>query len=439
MILIHNARLVNRGKVTAGWLAIDGEFISASGKGNPPSLEADSVIDAQGALLMPGAIDAHVHFRDPGLTRKGDIATESAVALAGGVTSFMDMPNTNPPTVTVADWQAKMERAREASRANYAFWIGATNSNLDELLAADYSRVPGVKLFLGSSTGNMLVDSDSALNELFSRVKAPIAVHAEDNARIAAHTAMARESFGDEPVPVDMHPVIRDSRACVDAAARAIDLARRHNARLHLLHVSTAAEVRLLSRPDRPAGVTAETCIQYLEWCDKDYETMGTRLKCNPAVKASTDRSALRRAVKDGVIDTIGTDHAPHLLEEKLKGDGLSAPSGCPNLQFSLPMLLDLFTPQVVAARTAHAPADIFGIDRRGYLDPGCYADLVIVAEEPHTIADADCLGPCGWIPAAGITTGHTVVTTIVNGAVAYDRGTFHDAPVNPLQFNNDK
>ncbi|MDE7388487.1 MAG: amidohydrolase family protein, partial [Muribaculaceae bacterium] len=418
MILIHNARLVNRGKVTAGWLVIDGEFISASGKGTPPSMEADVVIDAEGALLMPGAIDDHVHFRDPGLTRKGDIATESAVAMAGGVTSFMDMPNTVPPTVTIEAWQQKMERAAEVSRANYAFFIGATNDNTDELLRADYTRVPGVKLFLGSSTGNMLVDSDSALDRLFSQVHALIAVHAEDNDRIAANTAMARDCFGSEPVPVEMHPLIRDARACFDASLRAIELARRHNARLHLLHVSTAAEVRLLSRLDRPEGVTAEPCIQYLEWCDKDYAEMGTRLKCNPAVKASTDRSALRRAVKDGVIDVIGTDHAPHLLSEK-EGDALTAPSGCPNLQFSLPMLLDLFTPQIVAERTAHAPARIFGIDRRGYLDPGCYADMVIVAQEPHTISDADAIGRCGWIPAAGHTTGHTVVATIVNGTVA--------------------
>lgn len=436
MMLIHNARLVNRGKVTAGWLTVDGEFISASGKGTPPAMEADVVIDAQGALLMPGAIDDHVHFRDPGLTRKGDMATESAVALAGGVTSFMDMPNTAPATVSVAEWEAKMARADEVSRANYAFFIGATNSNTDELLRADYSRVPGVKLFLGSSTGNMLVDSDSALHTLFSQVHALIAVHAEDNARIAANTAMARECFGSEPVPVEMHPIIRDAKACYDASVRAIELARRHNARLHLLHVSTAAEVRLLSSADRPAGVTAETCIQYLQWCDKDYEAMGTRLKCNPAVKGSADRTALRRAVKEGVIDVIGTDHAPHLLEEK-QGDALTAPSGCPNLQFSLPMLLDIFTPQVVAERTAHAPARIFGIDRRGYLDPGCYADLVIVAPEEHTITDADSFGRCGWLPAAGHTTGHTVVTTIVNGTVAYHRGEFHPAPTHALRFSH--
>ncbi len=435
MILIHNARIVNRGKITAGWISIDGQFISASGKGTPPSMEADMVIDAGGALVMPGAIDDHVHFRDPGLTRKGDMASESAVALAGGVTSFMDMPNTVPPTVSVDAWEEKMARAASVSHANYSFFIGATNTNLSELLRADYTRVPGVKLFLGSSTGNMLVDSDKSLEELFAEVNALIAVHAEDNSRIAAHMAMARECFGEEPVPVDMHPVIRDARACLDASARAIDLARRHNSRLHLLHVSTAAEVRLLSQPDRPEGVTAETCIQYLQWCDKDYETMGTRLKCNPAVKSSTDRSALRRAVKDGVIDVIGTDHAPHLLSEK-QGDALTAPSGCPNLQFSLPMLLDLFKPEIVAERTAHAPARIFRIDRRGYLDPGCYADLVIVEPTSHTITDSDCLGPCGWIPAAGITTGHTVVTTIVNGTVAYDRGQFFIAPVHPLRFN---
>ena len=300
--LIHNAKIVaaGGGKPFTGWLLISGEFIAEVGKGKVPAAkqkEASAVIDAAGALLMPGGIDCQVHFRDPGLTHKADIATESAVAVAGGVTSFMDMPNTVPPTVTLQAWQQKMEHAAEVSRANYAFYIGATNDNVDDvLLRADYTQVPGVKLFLGSSTGNMLVDSDSTLHRIFAEVPALIAVHAEDNNRIAAHTAMARQVFGNEPVPVEMHPVIRDSRACVDASVRAIELAREHHARLHLLHVSTAAEVRLLEA-EKPEGVTAETCIQYLQFCDKDYEAMGTRLKCNPSVKSQSDRNALRRAV----------------------------------------------------------------------------------------------------------------------------------------------
>lgn len=441
--LIHSARIVPpTGRPYTGWLATEGPVIAAMGRGEAPQeriAAATHVVDAAGALLMPGLIDTHVHFRAPGLTHKGDMDSESAVALAGGVTSVIDMPNVIPPTVTIRAWQDKMDHAAAHCRVNFGAFIGATNSNLDELLAADYSRVAGVKLFLGSSTGNMLVDSDSALDRLFSQVKALIAVHAEDNARIAAHTAMAREVFAPgEEVPVEFHPVIRDSQACYSAALRAVELARRHHARLHLLHVSTAAEVRMLRRPDRPAGVTAETCIQYLQWCDKDYEAMGTRLKCNPAVKQSTDRTALRKAVADGVIDTLATDHAPHLLEEK-RGDALTAPSGCPNLQFSLPMLLDLFKPEVVAERAAAAPARIFGIERRGALVPGHYADLTLVSEEPHLIADSDSLGKCGWIPAAGITTGHTVVATWVNGSLAYSRGQVVGTPsmAMPLSFKH--
>jgi dihydroorotase len=442
--LIHNAKIVpaDGGKPFSGWLLIQGEFIAEIGKGKvPASKSADTTVDAGGSLLLPGGIDCHVHFRDPGLTHKADIATESAVAVAGGVTSFMDMPNTVPPTVTHEAWQQKMERAAAVSHANYAFYIGATNDNIDSvLLRADYHQVPGVKLFLGSSTGNMLVDSDSTLHRIFAEVPALIAVHAEDNARIATHTAMAREVFGatGEPVPVEMHPVIRDARACLDASVRAIELARAHHARLHLLHVSTAAEVRLLEA-DKPEGVTAETCIQYLQFCDKDYAAMGTRLKCNPAVKAQSDRNVLRRAVKEGIIDTIGSDHAPHLLSEK-QGDALTAPSGCPNLQFSLPLLLDQFKPELVAQLTATRPAQIFHVDRRGAILPGNYADLVLVdTGVEHLISDEDALGRCGWTPAAGLTTTHRVNTTWVNGAVAYTAasGVAPQRPtVHPLQFN---
>jgi dihydroorotase len=441
-LLIHNARIVSgTAKPHTGWLLTDGELIAEMGKGHPQShcfAEATEVVDAQGALLLPGAIDDHVHFRDPGLTHKGDMATESAAAVAGGVTSFMDMPNTLPPTVDLDAWEAKMAHAAQVSRANYACWIGATNSNLGTLLAADYRRTPGVKLFMGSSTGNMLVDDDSTLHRIFSQVRAIIAVHAEDSARIAAHTAVAREVFGAEPVPIEMHPLIRDTRACFDCSLRAIELARRYDARLHLLHVSTAAEVRLLQSSNRPKGLTAETCVQYLQFCDKDYDTMGARLKCNPAVKSQTDRNALRRAVADGTINLIATDHAPHLLSEK-EGDALTAPSGLPNLQFSLPLLLDLFKPDVVAQRTAVAPARIFGIEHRGQLHPGYYADMVMVEEGEFAITDDQCLGRCGWTPAAGLTTQHRVVTTWVNGSVAYHRGALAATrgPIHPLTFNN--
>lgn len=429
--LIYNAEVVtpDARPIKGGWVLIDGERIAAVGKGKLP--EADELIDAEGDLLMPGMIDTHVHFRDPGLTHKADIATESAAALAGGVTSFIDMPNTNPATVTIGAWEEKMRRAAEVSHANFAFFIGATNSNIDsELLKADYTRVPGVKLFLGSSTGNLLVDSDSALHRLFNELDTLIAVHAEDNARIAAHSAIAREAFGNEEVPVEFHPWIRDAKACLDSSLAAIRLAREGKARLHLLHISSAAEVRAL-REEKSDRITAETCIHYLTFADTDYEALDNRIKCNPAIKSSTDRTALRKAVKDGIIDTIGSDHAPHLLSEK-HGGALTAPSGMPGIQFQLPLLLDIFKPSEVARLTATRPAEIFGIEDRGAIAPGMYADLVRIARKEHTIQDSDALSRCGWTPYAGITTGHTVVSTWVNGQT-------DSKSAKPLTFKNKK
>lgn len=435
--LIYNAEIVSgEGRpVKGGWLLIEGGRIAAMGKGVSMP-EADEVIDAGGDLLMPGMIDTHVHFRDPGLTHKADIASESAAAVAGGVTSFIDMPNTAPPTVSIEAWEAKMARAAEVSCANYAFYIGATNSNIDTLLAADYSRVPGVKLFLGSSTGNLLVDNRAALDRLFGEVKALIAVHAEDNARIAANVAIAREVFGQDPVPVEFHPVIRDARACLDSSMAALELAKKHGSRLHLLHVSTAAEARLL-REEKPMGVTTETCVQYLTFCDADYATLGTRIKCNPAIKASTDRSALRKALKEGVIDIVASDHAPHLLSEK-EGDALTAPSGMPNMQFQLVQLLDIYKPAEVVRMTASRPAEIFGIEARGVLKPGNYADIVRIARREQMITDEMSVSKCGWTPAAGMTVGHTVAATWVNGVLAAENGAATGKSHGmPLKFNN--
>lgn len=427
--LIYNAEIVSgEGRpVKGGWLLIEGERIAATGKGAHP--EADIEIDAEGDLLMPGMIDTHVHFRDPGLTHKADLVTESAAAVAGGVTSFIDMPNCVPPTTSIEAWEAKMMRAAEVSTANYAFYIGATNTNLPELLRADYSRVAGVKLFLGSSTGNLLVDNREALERLFAEVKAPIAVHAEDNARISLNAAIAREAFGSEAVPVEFHPLIRDSRACLDSTLTAMELARKGGARLHLLHISTAAEVRLL-RECKPQWLTAETCVQYLTLCDSDYEALGTRMKCNPAIKASTDRTALIKALKDGIIDCVASDHAPHLLSEK-EGDALTAPSGMPNMQFQLVQLLDLYKPAEVVKFTAVNPARIFGIEGRGVLKPGNYADIVRIARREQTISDSMSLSKCGWTPAAGRTVGHTVVSTWVNGSLEHKGKS--------LEFNNIK
>ena len=436
--LIHNAKIVGEsGKPFIGWLLFCDDTIEAIGKGECKSVDADEVIDFDGDLLLPGMIDTHVHFREPGLTHKATIASESAAAVAGGVTSYIDMPNTNPPTTTVEAWEQKMAIAAKSSLANYAFYIGATNSNIDsELKRADYSRIPGVKLFLGSSTGNLLVDSKESLERLFAEIKVPIAVHAEDNTRINALAAIAREVFDGDEVPVEFHPVIRDAKACLDSTLLAIELAEKNQSRLHLCHVSTGAEVKLL-REQKPAWLTAETCTHYLHFSESDYEALGTRIKCNPAIKASTDRSALKKAVKDGIIDVIGSDHAPHLLSEK-KGGALTAPSGMPGIQFQLPLMLDMYAPELVARVTAANPARIFGIERRGILKPGNFADLVRVKVEENVIEDSDSLSLCGWTPLAGTRKGHKVVTTWVNGGKVFDNGKINHALYSkPLKFNH--
>lgn len=436
--LIHNAKIVGEsGKPFMGWLLFCDDIIESIGKGDNKLPDADEIIDFEGDLLLPGMIDTHVHFREPGLTHKATIASESAAAVAGGVTSYIDMPNTNPPTKTLEAWEKKMAIAERNSLANYAFYIGATNSNLDsELKRADYSRIPGVKLFLGSSTGNLLVDSKESLERLFAEIKVPIAVHAEDNARINTHAEMAREIFAGEEIPVEFHPVIRDARACLDSTLLAMELAEKNQARLHLCHISTGIETKLL-RQNKPEWLTTETCTHYLHFAEPDYETLGTRIKCNPAIKSTTDCSALKKAVKDGLIDVIGSDHAPHLLSEK-QGDALSAPSGMPGIQFQLPLMLDMYSPELVAKLTAANPARIFAIDRRGILKPGNFADFVRVRAEEHTIEDSDSVSLCGWTPLAGVKLGHKVIATWVNGGKVYDDGNFNEILYSkPLIFNH--
>ncbi len=436
--LIHNAKICGEsGKPFMGWLLFCNDIIEEIGKGTEKLPDADEVIDFEGDLLMPGMIDTHVHFREPGLTHKATIASESAAAVAGGVTSYFDMPNTIPPTTALEAWEQKMAIAEKSSLANYAFYIGATNSNLDsELKRADYSKIPGVKMFLGSSTGNLLVDSKESLERLFAEIKIPIAVHAEDNARINTHAGIAREVFDGEEIPVEFHPVIRDARACLDSTLLAIKLAEKNQSRLHICHISTGIEAKLL-RQNKPDWLTTETCTHYLHFAEPDYETLGTRIKCNPSIKASTDRSALKKAVKDGIIDVIGSDHAPHLLSEK-QGDALSAPSGMPGIQFQLPLMLDMFSPELAAKLTAANPARIFGIERRGVLKAGNFADLVRVKVEEHVVGDADSVSLCGWTPLAGTKLGHKVVTTWVNGGKVYDNGEFSKKLYSqPLKFNH--
>lgn len=429
--LIHNADIVTgTGDRFAGYVIIDGETIAAVAPGKPDTalFENAEVTDARGRLLLPGAIDCHVHFREPGLTQKATIASESRAAVAGGVTSFIDMPNTVPQTTTSALADAKATIAARDSVANYAFFIGATNDNIDELLSADYSRIAGVKLFMGSSTGNMLVDRQSALDELFSRVKARIVVHAEDEATVRANAAAIRAEYGDD-APVSLHTRLRSAEACYKASKAAAELARRTGARLHIAHISTARELELLTPGPTTADkqITAEVSPHHLLWTEDDYADRGARIKMNPAVKTAADRVALVEALRDGLIDIIATDHAPHRPADK-EGSLFKAASGAPMVEFSLIAALSLFTPEVVAERMAAAPARLFAIDRRGSITPGNYADLVLVdPHSPHTVKDSDVTSLCGWTPVDDLTFTHRVIKTWVNGNLCFDNGVIKD------------
>lgn len=429
--LIHNADIVTgTGDRFAGYVIIDGETIAAVAPGKPDTalFENAEVTDARGRLLLPGAIDCHVHFREPGLTQKATIASESRAAVAGGVTSFIDMPNTVPQTTTSALADDKAAIAARDSVANYAFFIGATNDNIDELLSADYSRIAGVKLFMGSSTGNMLVDRQSALDELFSRVKARIVVHAEDEATVRANAEAIRAEYGDD-APVSLHTRLRSAEACYKASKAAADLARRTGARLHIAHISTARELELLTPGPTTADkqITAEVSPHHLLWTEDDYADRGARIKMNPAVKTAADRVALVEALRDGLIDIIATDHAPHRPADK-EGSLFKAASGAPMVEFSLIAALSLFTPEVVAERMAAAPARLFAIDRRGSITPGNYADLVLVdPHSPHTVKDSDVTSLCGWTPVDGLTFTHRVIKTWVNGNLCFDNGIIKD------------
>lgn len=423
--LIHNARFAGDERPDA-WVLIEGAKIAAAGNGSELP-EADERIDAEGALVMPGAIDCHVHFREPGLTHKADIRSESQAAVAGGVTSFLEMPNTKPPTTTAEAWQQKFKIAERESAANFAFFIGATNDNIQFLKDADYTKIPGVKLFMGSSTGNMLVDNQDAISQIFSQVDAIVAVHAESQPIICANTEAMKAAYPNE-VPIALHSAIRSEEACYQSTKQAIELAKKHNRRLHVCHLSTARELELLG----DELITSEVSPHHLLWCDEDYSWQGTRIKMNPAVKSRKDRDALRNALKSGLIDIVATDHAPHLLSEK-QGDALTAVSGAPMVQFSLPVMLSLFEEKLVQRTMCERPAEIFGIKDRGRLAPGYYADIVIVrATEPYRVDDNMVLSKCAWTPLAGMRLRHKVEKTWVNGSLAYPYG--HNAAM-PLVF----
>ena len=425
-IHIHNARIVNEGQTFCGAIVIENEVIAEVLKqGEEPSAPCDETIDAQGCYLLPGVIDDHVHFRDPGLTHKADMYTESMAAAAGGVTSYMDMPNTNPQTTTLEALENKFQDAATKSIVNYSFYFGATNNNADDLAKLDKKHVCGVKLFMGSSTGNMLVDRMETLKNIFANAGMLIATHCEDQNIISANAAAYQKKYGDDP-DVRYHPEIRSEEACYESSALAVQLAKETGARLHIMHISTAKELTLLEdKPIAEKNITAEACVSHLFFCDEDYEKFGTRIKCNPAIKSKKDRDALRQALTCNLIDVIGTDHAPHLLSEK-QGGALKAVSGMPTLQFSLTAVMELvhqgqLSIEQLVQKMCHAPATLYQIERRGFIRPGYQADLVLVNPQKEWTVTNDCLlSKCGWSPMEGETFHSKVEKTFVNGHLVY-------------------
>jgi dihydroorotase len=433
-ILIRNATIINEGRSFRGDLLVKDEIISAissPGEINQPS--DAKIINAEGLLLIPGVIDDQVHFREPGLTYKGDIYTESRAAAAGGITSFMDMPNTVPQTVTMETLNEKYRLGSEHSLVNYSFCIGATNDNLSEILKADPAEVCGIKVFMGSSTGNMLVDNKDSLRNLFKNAHLPINAHCEDEQIIRKNQEIYRQKYG-EDVPVKMHPLIRSREACFSSSSFAISLAKEFNTRLHLFHLSTADEMRLLSNKVTLAEkrITAEVCVHHLWFDDSFYEELGSRIKWNPAIKTRFDRDALTDAVKSDLIDVIATDHAPHTMEEK-SSTYFKSPSGAPLVQHSLVAMLELwhrkiFSVEKIIDKMCHSPAILFNIKGRGFIREGYKADLCLIdPDNPWRVSRENILYKCGWSPFEGTTFRSKVITTIVNGTIVYNNGEFDE------------
>ncbi|HPR30729.1 MAG TPA: dihydroorotase [Prolixibacteraceae bacterium] len=428
--LIRRARIINEGKHFEGSVLIEGNRIREIAVGDA-SLPADRVIDGRGLLLLPGVIDDQVHFREPGLTHKGDLYTESKAAVAGGVTSYMEMPNTLPQTVTVPLLEEKFRRAEEVSLANFSFYMGATNHNIGEVLKTNPRNVCGIKCFMGSSTGNMLVEGEG-LETLFRQAHMLVAVHSEDESIIRSNMDAWRQRYG-EDVPVSCHPLIRSEEACYRSTVKAIDLAHRFGTRLHILHLSTARETRLLEpgRPDKKQ-ITGEVCVHHLWFDETDYVRKGNLIKWNPAIKTHADKLALRQALTEGRIDIVATDHAPHTREEKQKSY-FQCPSGGPLVQHSLVTMLELvqksvFTYEQVVEKMCHAPAELFGIEERGFIRKGYKADLVLVDPRYEWEATPDTLlYKCGWSPFDGFRFSHRITHTFVNGNLVYNQGYFDE------------
>lgn len=426
--LIKNALIVNEGRSFKGYLLIDDDRIADIQEIQEYRGDYDTVVDASGCFVLPGIIDDHVHFRDPGLTHKADIASESRAAAFGGVTSYLDMPNTIPQTTTLEALEDKYKRAADCSAVNYGFFFGATNDNVNLFTALDPHRVPGIKLFMGSSTGNMLVDRRESLQKIFREATLPVMVHCEDTARINENMKKAKERYGDDP-PVELHPQIRDVEACYQSTALAVNLAKTYGTQLHVAHVTTAKELSLFGDNDR---ITAEVVVAHLMFSSADYQSLGTRIKCNPAVKSADDREALRKALTNGKITTVGTDHAPHLLSEK-EGGAARAVSGMPMIQFSLVSMLELVDEGVLPIERlvqlmCHQPASLFEIRDRGYLRKGYKADIVIVSPNNSWTLTPDCIqSKCGWGPLEGHTFNWKVMHTFCNGHHLFNQGVFDE------------
>ena len=428
-LLITNARMVNEGQVQEGdLLVVDGRIARIGGAISAPGVE---VLDAAGQVLMPGMIDDQVHFREPGVTHKADIATESRAAIAGGITSFMEMPNTKPQTVTLDALEAKFALAAGRAWGNFAFYLGATNDNLDEIRGLGVNQTCGVKVFMGASTGNMLVDDPATLEHIFRDAPGLIATHCEDTPTIQANEQRYREQYGDQ-IPVRFHPMIRSEEACWKSSSFAVDLARRHGTRLHVLHLTTARELALFAPgPIGGKQITSEACVHHLYFSEADYERRGSFIKCNPAIKRAEDRAALRRALAEDRLDVIATDHAPHTLEEKQDTSYFDTPAGLPLVQHALAMALelvhdgDLSLPRLVH-KVSHGPAELFRVHERGYLREGYWADLTLVdLDAPQRIERSQVLYKCGWSPLEGDVLRSRVSATVVNGELKYRDGKF--------------
>lgn len=435
--LIRNARIINEGVCLNGSVLISEGVIEDIfwGEALPSQTARCRTIDAGGQLLLPGLIDDHVHFREPGLTHKADIASESRAGVAGGVTSYMEMPNTIPQTTTLNLLEQKNDIASQKSAANYAFFLGASDQNLRDLIEADPAKVCGIKLFMGSSTGNMLVDDRKFLEELFANASVPVAVHCEDEDTIKRNIATFRAQYGDE-VPTKCHPLIRSEEACYRSSALAVELAHKYNTRLHITHLSTARELTLLEKGTdiRKKRITGEVCVHHLWFNDSDYDRLGTLIKWNPAIKTENDRLALMEGLQNNTLDLVATDHAPHTLAEK-QNSYFKAPSGGPLIQFSLQAMMEFYhqkqlTLEQIVTKMCHAPAELFQISKRGYIRKGYHADLVLVNPHlPYTVSKEHILSKCKWSPFEGYTFKSSVTHTWVNGNLVFCQGELLPAP----------